>query len=545
MRFVAGDSIAQYRLVSSLGEGGMGQVYLAADTKLDRQVAIKILSEKLAGQAFALERFLREAKLASALSHPNITHIYEIGEAAGVPYLVMEFVSGEPLSRRIARGPITASETSAIGAQVADALEAAHAKNIVHRDIKPANIMIGVRGHVKVLDFGLAKLQSKPRASEETQFLTREGVVVGTVNYMSPEQALGEEADARSDIFSLGAVLYEMCTGRAPFSGLTVQETVGRLIEGAPEAIARFRYDVPDGLDRIVRKSLQRNRDQRYQSAREMAIDLRAIDEDSRHEPGKEPGSGAAARGRRITAVIVDDEELARQLLREYLGSVPDIRVVAECANGFEAVKAIAEHKPDLAFLDVQMPKLDGFEVLELIGRDVAVIFTTAYDTYAMKAFDAHAVDYLLKPFRLERFQKAVERALQRIGSPTPAPAELAAGARGPSQYAARLVVKEGTKVHVIPADRLDYAEAEDDYVSLHSEGKSYLKQQTISSLESALDPRQFVRIHRSYLVNLERVARIEPYAKESRVAVLTDGTQLPVSRAGYDRLKALLDERR
>ena len=230
MRFVAGDSIAQYRLVSNLGEGGMGQVYLAADTKLDRQVAIKVLSEKLAGQAFALERFLREAKLASALSHPNITHIYEIGEAAGVPYLVMEFVSGEPLSRRIARGPITASETTAIGAQVADALEAAHAKNIVHRDIKPDNIMIGVRGHVKVLDFGLAKLQSKPRASEETQFLTREGVVVGTVNYMSPEQALGEEADARSDIFSLGAVLYEMCTGRAPFSGLTVQETVGRLI---------------------------------------------------------------------------------------------------------------------------------------------------------------------------------------------------------------------------------------------------------------------------------------------------------------------------
>ena len=523
----------------------MGQVYLAADTKLDRQVAIKVLSEKLAGQAFALERFLREAKLASALSHPNITHIYEIGEAAGVPYLVMEFVSGEPLSRRIARGPITAGETSAIGAQVADALEAAHAKNIVHRDIKPANIMIGVRGHVKVLDFGLAKLQSKPRASEETQFLTREGVVVGTVNYMSPEQALGEEADARSDIFSLGAVLYEMCTGRAPFSGLTVQETVGRLIEGAPEAIARFRYDVPDGLDRIVRKSLQRNRDQRYQSAREMAIDLRAMDEDSRHEPGKDPGPGAAARGRRITAVIVDDEELARRLLREYLGSVPDIRVVAECANGFEAVKTIAEHKPDLVFLDVQMPKLDGFEVLELIGRDVAVIFTTAYDTYAMKAFDAHAVDYLLKPFRLERFQKAVERALRRIGSPTPPAAELAARARGPSQYAARLVVKEGTKVHVIPADHLDYAEAEDDYVSLHSEGKSYLKQQTISSLESALDPRQFVRIHRSYLVNLERVARIEPYAKESRVAVLTDGTQLPVSRAGYDRLKALLDERR
>ena len=247
---------------------------------------------------------------------------------------------------------------------------------------------------------------------------------------------------------------------------------------------------------------------------------------------------------RTLTAVIVDDEELARGLLREYLQDVPDIQVVAECANGYEAVKAIAERKPDLVFLDVQMPKLDGFEVLELIGRDVAVIFTTAYDTYAMRAFDAHAVDYLLKPFRLDRLQTAVERARQRIGTPAPPPEELAAAARGPAQYAPRLVVKDGTKVHVIPIERLDYAEAQDDYVALHSEGKSYLKQQTISHLEGALDPRQFVRIHRSYLVNLARVARIEPYGKDSRVAVLAGGTQLPVSRSGYDRLKSLLDER-
>jgi len=247
---------------------------------------------------------------------------------------------------------------------------------------------------------------------------------------------------------------------------------------------------------------------------------------------------------RPVTAAIVDDEELARNLLREYLQTVPDIEIVAECANGFEAVKAIAERKPDLVFLDVQMPKLDGFEVLELIGRDVAVIFTTAYDTYAMRAFDAHAVDYLLKPFRLERFQAAVERARQRIGTPPPSPEDLAAAARGPAHYATRLVVKDGTRVHVIPAERLDYAEAQDDYVALHSQGKSHLKQQTISNLEATLDPREFVRIHRSYLVNLARVARIEPYGKDSRVAVLADGTQLPVSRAGYDRLKALLDER-
>ncbi len=245
-----------------------------------------------------------------------------------------------------------------------------------------------------------------------------------------------------------------------------------------------------------------------------------------------------------LECIIVDDEELARQVLREYLGTIPDTEIVAECANGFEAVKAITERKPDLVFLDVQMPKLDGFEVLELIGRDIAVIFTTAYDTYAMRAFDAHAVDYLLKPFRLDRFQTAVERARQRIGQPTPAVADLSAAARPPHHYADRVVVKDGTKVHIIPIAKLDYAEAQDDYVSLHSEGKSWLKQQTISNLESSLDPQQFVRIHRSYLVNLLRVARIEPYAKESRIAILTDGGKLPVSRAGYDRLKALLDSR-
>jgi two-component system LytT family response regulator len=226
------------------------------------------------------------------------------------------------------------------------------------------------------------------------------------------------------------------------------------------------------------------------------------------------------------------------------LGSSRDVDVLAECANGFEAVKAISEHKPDLVFLDVQMPKLDGFEVLELIGRDVAVIFVTAFDQYAMKAFDAHAVDYLLKPFSQDRFDKALERARQRLGEKTPPAPELARAARPPEQHVERIVVKDGARVHIIPVDKLDYAEAQDDYVELHSQGKSFLKQQTISSLEAALDPQRFVRIHRSIIVNIERVAKIEPYAKDSRVAVLGDGTQLQVSRAGYDRLKTLLGER-
>jgi two-component system LytT family response regulator len=300
--------------------------------------------------------------------------------------------------------------------------------------------------------------------------------------------------------------------------------------------MARFNYDVPPELDRIVRKCLQKDVEKRYQSARDVAVDLRGLEQTSR------PTS--QERSTRTSVVIVDDEELARQLVREYLQAFPDIEIVAECGNGFEAVKAIGEHKPDLVFLDVQMPKLDGFEVLELIGRDVAVIFTTAYDSYAMRAFDAHAVDYLLKPFGMDRFKTAVERARQRMGQQAPPPAELAAAARGPANYPARIVVKDGAKVHVIPIERLDYVEAQDDYVSLHSEGKNYLKQQTISSLESSLDPQQFVRIHRSYIVNLERVSRIEPYTKDSRIAILADGTQLPVSRAGYDRLKSLLDQR-
>jgi len=246
-----------------------------------------------------------------------------------------------------------------------------------------------------------------------------------------------------------------------------------------------------------------------------------------------------------IRAIIVDDEELARQILHEYLRSESDIEVVAECANGFDAVKAVAEHKPDLLFLDVQMPKLDGFEVLELIGSDVAVVFVTAYDQYAMKAFDAAAVDYLLKPFDLERFRTALQRVRRRLGEKAaqPNPADLKAAAQPPGQHARRIVVKDGTRVHIIPIGHLDFAEAQDDYVALHSAGKTYLKQQTISSLESSLDSTRFVRVHRSYIVNLERVAKIEPYTKDTRLAILSDDSRVPMSRAGYLRLKELMDK--
>jgi two-component system, LytTR family, response regulator len=248
----------------------------------------------------------------------------------------------------------------------------------------------------------------------------------------------------------------------------------------------------------------------------------------------------------KIRAVIVDDEELARQVLREFISAHSEIELIAECANGFEAVKIVTEQKPDLMFLDIQMPKLDGFEVLELVGDDTAVVFVTAYDSYAIKAFEVHAVDYLLKPFGADRFEAALKRAKERLAGKLPESApnasELAVAARPPAQFLDRIAVRDGTRVYIIPLAKLDYAEAQDDYVALAAEGKKHLKQQTISSLESALDPSRFMRIHRSYIVNLERVARVEPYSKDSYIAVLANGAQLPVSRAGYARLRAFLD---
>jgi len=245
---------------------------------------------------------------------------------------------------------------------------------------------------------------------------------------------------------------------------------------------------------------------------------------------------------RKCRAVIVDDEELARRVLRELLRAHNEVEVVAECANGFEAVKAVAELKPDLLFLDVQMPKLDGFEVLELIGEGPAVIFVTAYDQYALRAFEAHAVDYLLKPFGADRLKVALERTKERLGGGLPPPAELAAAARPPAQYLERIVVKDGSRVHIIPVSKLDYAEAQDDYVALAVEGKKHLKQQTLSNLEKALDPERFLRIHRSYIVNLDRLGKVEPYGKDTHVVILTTGAQLPVSRSGYARLREILE---
>ena len=265
--------------------------------------------------------------------------------------------------------------------------------------------------------------------------------------------------------------------------------------------------------------------------------------------------------GTRLRTVVVDDESPARSLLREYLEAHADVEVVAECANGFEAVKMIGELKPDLVFLDVQMPKLDGFEVLELLDPGPAVVFSTAYDEYALKAFEVHAVDYLLKPYGRERLAEALHRVRERLrlrattpagppaaGAEPPAtgpapvsPPVLAAAARAPGAWLERLLVKDGANVHVIPIESVDYLEAQDDYVEIHAGGKSWLKTQPLTDLAEGLDPSRFVRVHRSFVVQVDRIARLELYAKDSRVAILRDGREIDVSRAGYARLKELM----
>ena len=243
-----------------------------------------------------------------------------------------------------------------------------------------------------------------------------------------------------------------------------------------------------------------------------------------------------------LGVLIVDDEAPARSILREHLGRVPGVRVLGDCANGLEAVRAAGELSPDVVFLDIEMPKLSGFETLELLDPKIAAVFVTAYDAWAVKAFEVHAVDYVLKPFEPARIAAAVERARERLASRSPRDAEaLAAASRPEGAWLERVVVRDGARVHLIPANKLVAAHAQDDYVELRSEGKTFLKPQTLASLASGLDPKRFVRVHRSHLVRVDAIARLEAYAKGSYVAILTDGSKVPVSREGHARLKTLL----
>jgi two-component system LytT family response regulator len=247
-----------------------------------------------------------------------------------------------------------------------------------------------------------------------------------------------------------------------------------------------------------------------------------------------------------MRVIIVDDELLARAVLREHLAAYADVEIVGECANGFEAVKAIAELAPDLVFLDIQMPKLDGFEVVELAGAGTQYVFVTAYDQFALRAFEVHALDYLLKPFARERLEQALAHARKRLGSPAVAAAgsQAVAAAQEAAQRRtplSRILIRDGARVQVIPADSIDYIEAQDDYVQVAAAGKAWLKSQRLSELEEQLDPGAFLRVHRSYIVSLAAIERIDAVGKDSHCAVLRGGARIPVSRTGYQKLKELM----
>ncbi len=279
----AGKSFGHYEIIRQIGVGGMGEVYLAQDKKLDRQVAIKILNEKFSRHESNLQRFIQEAKAASALNHPNILVIHEIGETDEANFIVSEFIEGDTLRDVIKKSPMKLSEVLEISIQIANALVAAHKAKIVHRDIKPENIIVRPDGYVKILDFGLAKLVEQKaigfEASTVKQNETAKGIILGTINYMSPEQAKGEKIDERTDIFSFGTVLYEMITGRTPFAGDSMSETFANLINSEPQPLSRYTANVPDELQRVVLKTLRKKRDERYQTIKDLLIDLKNLRE--------------------------------------------------------------------------------------------------------------------------------------------------------------------------------------------------------------------------------------------------------------------------
>jgi eukaryotic-like serine/threonine-protein kinase len=317
MTFAAGTSISYYRIVSRLGAGGMGEVYLAEDTRLGRKVALKILPPQFTKEADRIRRFEQEARSASALNHPNIITIFEVGRSGDTNFIVTEFIEGQTLRQRMATGRLSLRDALKIGIQIASALSAAHAAGIVHRDIKPENIMLRPDGYVKVLDFGLVKLtepvgmlDSVDHESDTKILITDPSVVMGTPHYMSPEQARGFTIDARADIFSLGVVLYEMVAGRTPYDGNSPSDIIASILYKEPPLLARYSREAPDELERITTKSLRKDREERYQTAKDIAIDLRNLRQHLAFEEirersfvGNSTDDSLASRGTRETVV--------------------------------------------------------------------------------------------------------------------------------------------------------------------------------------------------------------------------------------------------
>src|ERR1700731_1283324 len=318
------ETIAHYKILRKVGSGGMGIVYEAEDVKLGRRVALKFLPENTRRDPQSLERFLREARAASALNHPGICIIHAIEEHDGRTFIAMELLEGQTPEKLIPLGSLPVPRTIDIGIQLADALDAAHKKGIIHRDIKPANIFVTERGAVKILDFGLAKLLPEHHANlagetlddPETLLLTSPGTAVGTISYMSPEQARGEELDARSDLFSLGGVLYQMATGKQPFPGTTSAVVFDNILHNAPVAPVTLNPNVPAEFERILNKALEKDRDVRYQVAAELRADLKRLQREI------DSGKTAAASSARVSAAAPAASAAAVQPVPASSGSV-------------------------------------------------------------------------------------------------------------------------------------------------------------------------------------------------------------------------------